>query len=265
MTTITQEDIENLKSAKLLLENPGFAAKITNYIGKPIEAGIKKLPKNWSEKVGRITYEALETASKAAIFTMKDNPGQKSLNRLHLAGVAISGAVGGFFSVPGLIIELPISTTIMLRTIADIARSHGESIEDVQTRFACLEVFTMGGKTTSDDSVESGYFAARTLMARSISEASKFILENGLVEEGMPLLLKVLMNVASRFSIQVTEKAAAQAIPIFGALGGATINTMFINHFQNMAKGHFMVRKLERKYGSEIVKELYYKLPTTLN
>ena len=58
----------------------------------------------------------------------------------------------------------------------------------------------------------------------------------------------------------VTEKAAAQAIPAIGAAGGAIINTIFIDHFQEMARGHFIVRRLERKYGSEIVEETYKKI-----
>lgn len=35
-----------LQLAKNLVENPGMAAKITNYIGKPIEIALEKLPKN---------------------------------------------------------------------------------------------------------------------------------------------------------------------------------------------------------------------------
>ena len=60
------------------MENPGIAIKITNIIGIPIEEGIKKLPKSWSEKIGKITNKALLKASEAAIFTMKDIPGERS-------------------------------------------------------------------------------------------------------------------------------------------------------------------------------------------
>ncbi|HRZ21620.1 MAG TPA: EcsC family protein, partial [Bacteroidales bacterium] len=61
------------------------------------------------------------------------------------------------------------------------------------------------------------------------------------------------------FGIQITEKAAAQAIPAIGAAGGALINTIFMDHFQDMAKGHFIVRRLERKYGKEAIQDLYGK------
>ena len=85
-------------------------------------------------------------------------------------------------------------------------------------------------------------------------------MEKGLAEEGAPAFVRLIIQIAERFSIQVTEKAAAQAIPVIGAVGGAIINTLFIDHFQDMARGHFIVRRLERKYGSEIVEETYKKI-----
>jgi hypothetical protein len=33
-----------------------------------------------------------------------------------------------------------------------------------------------------------------------------------------------------------------------------------MNHFQDVARGHFIVRRLERKYGVDIVKDEYQKL-----
>ncbi len=68
------------------------------------------------------------------------------------------------------------------------------------------------------------------------------------------------MKIASRFNIQVTEKVAAQAIPAIGAAGGAIVNTIFINHFQDMAKGHFTIRRLEKIYGKELIRSEYEKM-----
>ena len=53
-------------------------------------------------------------------------------------------------------------------------------------------------------------------------------------------------------------------MPIVGAVGGGTINLVFINHFQEVAHGHFVVRRLERKYGPEIVREEYERLRNVL-
>jgi hypothetical protein len=58
----------------------------------------------------------------------------------------------------------------------------------------------------------------------------------------------------------VSEKVAAQAIPLIGAAGGALINTIFIDHFQNMARGHFIIRRLERQHGQDLVRREYDRL-----
>jgi hypothetical protein len=257
---LTEAHQHELQTAISLLENPGLASKITNLIGMPVEKGLKFLPRNWNHKIGEVTREALMKAADAAIFSMnKDVSGKKSSDKWHKLGVAMTGGIGGFLGLPALIIELPVSTTIILRSIADIARQEGESLNDNNTKLACLEVFALGGKSKSDDSAESGYFVIRAALARSISEAAQFAASRSLTEEGAPAVIRFIMNIAQRFSIQVTEKAAAQAIPVIGAAGGAIINTLFMDHFQDMAKGHFIVRRLENVYGSDVVREAYEK------
>ncbi len=255
--TFQQTDLNDLKKAKRLLENPGIAAKITNFLGIPIEKGFELLPDNWNVKIGEMTQEALSKALHAAVFTMKASHDEEASNIWHKIAVATTGGIGGFFGLPALAVELPISTTIMLRSIADIARSEGETISKIESKIACIEVFALGGPSKSDDASESGYFAIRAALGRSVSKAAEYIAEKGLAEEGAPALVRLIIIIAERFSIQVSEKAAAQAVPAIGAAGGAIINTLFIDHFQDMARGHFIVRRLERKYGKEIVEATY--------
>jgi hypothetical protein len=69
-----------------------------------------------------------------------------------------------------------------------------------------------------------------------------------------------MTQIAARFSIVVSEKAAAQAVPVVGALGGAAINTLFIDHFQDMGRGHFVIRRLERIYGQDAIRRWYAEL-----
>ncbi len=260
-THISEQDIKELQIAKHLLENPGVAAKITSVIGTPIEKAIRLLPDNWNKNIGEVTKTALIKASNAVVFTMKDVPGESASNRWHKLGVAVSGGVGGFFGLAALAVELPISTSIMLRSIADIARSEGESISSMDAKLACMEVFALGGTTRADDASEGGYYAVRAALAKSIADASEFLVTKTLTEEGAPVLIKFITMIAERFGIQVTEKAAAQAIPAIGAAGGAIINTLFMDHYQDMAKGHFIIRRLERKYGKALIKEAYAALP----
>lgn len=260
-TRIPERDRKELQVAKHLLENPGIGAKVTHLIGTPIEKGFGLLPENWNRNIGEVSKAALLKASDIAIFTMKDIPGEASSNIWHKLGVAVSGGVGGFFGIAAITIELPISTTIMLRSIADVARSEGESISDMETKLACLEVFALGGNSRSDDGVDSGYYAVRAALAKSLADASKFITNKAITDKGSPMLIKFIAKVAERFGIQVTEKAAAQALPAIGSAGGAIINTIFIDHFQDMARGHFLIRKLERKHGKMVIERLYAEIP----
>lgn len=255
--TLTENEKNELLLAKNILEHPGLAARMANFVGTPIEKGLGALPEKWNQKIGDLTQTALMKASDLAIFTMSDRPGEQSSNTWHKLTAAVCGGVGGSLGVAGLTVELPLSTTIILRSIADIARSEGESISSVETKMACLEVFALGGKSESDDKAESGYYAVRYALAESVSEAVKSLAQKGLTKESAPVLIKFITKVAERFGVQVTQKAAAQAIPAIGAAGGAIINTMFIDHFQNMARGHFIIRKLERRHGTEKVRDYY--------
>lgn len=256
---ISPEDVEELRAAKNILENPGITAKLTNLLGSPIEKGFDLLPGKWREKVGVATREALMVALKGALLTM-DPDTKETYLRWHKLAVTLSGGAGGVFGLPALVIELPISTTIMLRSIADIARSHGEVLSTAQSQIACLEVFALGGPSKHDDSSESGYFAVRSALARAVTEASEYLAEKTILEEGAPALVRFIAKIAARFQVQVSEKAAAMAVPMIGAIGGGGINLLFIDHFQDMSRGHFIVRKLERKYGPELVRMTYESL-----
>lgn len=257
---LQKNDLNDLKKAKTLLENPGIAARMSTLIGTPIEKGFELLPDNWNGKIGEVTQAALTKAAQTAVFTMKDSQSEESSNLWHKLAVAATGGVGGFFGLAAMSIELPISTTIMLRSIADIARSEGEDIFTDEAKLACIEVFALGGPSSNDDASESGYFAVRAALARSVADAAEYIVKKSLFEEGAPALVRFIIKVAERFSIQVTEKAAAQAVPAIGAAGGSIINTLFIDHFQDMARGHFIVRRLERKYGPEMIEPVYNEI-----
>ncbi len=256
---MTPEHIEQLRRAKQLLENPGLTAKITNAIGKPLAKGMGLLPAKWSELINDATKKSLQTALDAALMTL-DQSGQKASSDIwHKIAATATGAGGGAFGLPALLIELPVSTTIMLRSIADIARSEGEDIRLAESKIACVEVFALGGRTSRDDAAESGYLAVRAALAKAVSEAAEFIAERGLAKEGAPAIVRLISQIAARFGTNVSEKAAAQAVPAVGAVGGALINLAFINHFQDMARGHFTVRRLERIYGTEVVQSEYRK------
>jgi len=256
---VTPEHLTELGTAKRLLEHPGLAIKLANLLGGPIEKGFELLPANWSRSIGRATTDALTAALKGAVLTMDASQTEAS-PWWHKAAAVASGAAGGFFGLPALVVELPVSTTIMCRSIADIARSHGESLADPETQMACVEVFALGGPSKSDDAADAGYFATRAALAKAVSDAVQYLGSHAVAEQSAPALVRLVALVASRFQLQVTEKVAAQAVPIIGAAAGAFVNLLFIDHFQDMSRGHFTVRRLERLYDPETVREEYTRL-----
>ena len=97
----------------------------------------------------------------------------------------------------------------------------------------------------------------RAALAKAVSDAAAYLAEKGLVEETAPALLRLVTAIASRFGLIVSEQAAAKAVPVVGAAGGAVINVLFMSHFQEMARGHFLVKRLEAKHGTEVVRAAY--------
>jgi uncharacterized YccA/Bax inhibitor family protein len=97
-------------------------------------------------------------------------------------------------------------------------------------------------------------------MSAAVGEATRYLADKGIAKSGAPALVRLVTVISSRFGVVVSEKAAAQAIPIIGAAGGALINTLFIQHYQDMARGHFIVRRLEKIHGAEPVRLAYDSL-----
>ncbi len=255
---LTENDLRDLRFAKQLLENPGLAARLTDALAKPIERGFQLLPQNWLKIVNFATRHSLEKALNFAVISL--GKPRFSSELMHKIAAGTTGAIGGAFGISGLTVELPIATVIMLRSIADIARSEGENLDQIEARLNCLEVFALGGKTSEDDAAETGYYAIRLTLSKLVTDAANFITQTGAARESAPVLVRLISAIASRFGVVVSEKVAAMAIPAIGAAGGAIVNTLFIDHFQKIARGHFIIRRLERKYSPEIIQSEYEKL-----
>lgn len=258
--SLDRAELEQLVDARDRLEHPGLAARIGAVAGAPIEKGFDLLPRRWNAIVDNAARRSIGKALDIALGTLAIDERRPASRRWHAAAATATGAAGGAFGLAALAIELPISTIIMLRSIADIARSEGEDLSDPEARLQCLQVLALGGRSRSDDASETGYFATRAALARAVSEAASHIARKGLVDQSAPALARLISIVATRFSIVVSEKAAAQAVPIIGAIGGGTINAMFIDHFQDMARGHFVVRRLERAHGPALIRSTYIDL-----
>ena len=142
---LTSSELDELKIARRLLESEGLALRLQNMVGKPIAEGVAWLPEKWRDRVNSAAEGALTKAVQIAIKSLDTSAiSRERSDKAHKLMAAASGAVGGAFGLPALVVELPVSTTIMMRSIADIARAEGEELDTLEARLACVEVFALG-------------------------------------------------------------------------------------------------------------------------
>lgn len=258
---LSPSDLAALAAARSTLESPGLAMRLSDAVGRPIEKGMARLPASWRRRLGGIAQDALGRAIAVAARTLDADAGPRTASpRLHKLLGSVSGGAGGAFGLPGLTVEIPLSTILIMRAILDVARAHGEDINAPATRMAALEVFALGGPGSADDSIETGYYAVRAALASAVSDASRHVASQGLSglgQQGAPAIARLLSMVAARYKVQLTQKAAGMLVPGIGAAAGVAVNLLFMTHFQAVSEAHFTIRRLERRYGTRLVRDAY--------
>ena len=256
---LTPKETEDLRRAIACLEGASFAQRLTDAVGRPVGMLSRTMPQSARRVIAHVSETALRAALKLALRTLDLNAPAKPANRAHKLAAAASGAIGGALGLAALPLELPISTTILLRSIAEIAREEGEDLTAPEAALACVEVFALGGQG-GETAFESGYFAVRAALAKSVSDSARFVASEGVAAQSAPVIARLVSQIAARFGVVVSEKLAAQAAPVLGAIGGAAVNAAFAEHFQTLARGHFIVRRLERQHGASVVAFEYQRL-----
>jgi hypothetical protein len=248
-------DQAKLERAIALLEKNNFLTMLARMLGHPVNSVVAALPPVVGETVMKASRNAILQCLKVALKPR----GPRSL--LAIAGnhpaliSGIAGAAGGFVGLAGLAVELPITTITMFQSITKIAAAEGEDISKPEVRLACLEVFALSTDGRGPATMESGYYATRSALAISANEAANYVLRRSTSLEAGPAVVALVSAIAPRFGLLVSQELAATAIPIVGAATGGSLNIAFVQHFNNIARGHFAVRSLERKYGETRIRE----------
>jgi hypothetical protein len=253
---MTEAHRRELAVAVNLLENPHFAARLAEYAGQPVNAIVDRLPGGFNRRLRGTVRSAIFRCLEIAIESLDDDASSSGPDWLNKVMIGLAGGVGGFFGMVALPVELPLTTALMLRSIAEIARAEGEDLSLMETRLACLEVFALGVRGPHDK-VNVDYYAARLVLTRLTAEVAAYVSERGAVNASTPIIAKLVGEIVGRFGLIVSDMSAASIVPVLGAVGGATLNVIFADHFHRVAHGHFTVRRLERIYGAEAVHARY--------
>lgn len=270
------DELKLMIAAARYLENPSLLMQLAGLVGKPVQLLLQGIDRIAPDRLDQVVQAALGTALSVAVSTLPARPtvegsGPDDINTVgastsfwHKVSVALTGTTGGLFGLGALAAELPITTTIMFRSIASIAREFGEDLSDPEIRLQCLAVFYLGGPNKALESMDSTYLASRFGLQESFAHAARVVAGvtaeelSVMIEKGTaPAIVNFLSRIAAQFKITVSQKVLAQAIPVLGAATGATINVAFMDHFNRVARFHFGIRSLERKYGAEFVQAAY--------
>jgi hypothetical protein len=245
---LPQDARHDVARAAALLERPSAAARIAAFIGLPAQRLADRLPHPLRSGLSAAVQAALNAAAAAAA---RSAPGRAPFGiapeQWQRGLVVASGAMGGALGLKGTLAELPVTTTLLLRDVLAVAAEEGEPDEGRTAE--ALKVFALGSRSTEDDTAGAGYFALRL----ALSEATP-----GMIAQAAAGALPGLVGlVAQRFTGPVATKLAAQAAPLVGAATGAGINLLFRSHYRDAARGHFLLRRLERHHGPERVRAAY--------
>jgi uncharacterized protein (DUF697 family) len=256
MFSLTEKDLNDLKKAKKLLEKKSIAINLTNFFGNAVDSIGSLLPASYRESIAKNNLMLIEKTWDFTISTMTSpNEPPRSENE-HIFWVTVSGAIGGV-GIVTLFLELPVTTVLMLRAVADISKDEGEDYNHFETKIASLEAFALGGDAVDDHTGETGYYAIRNILHKPLEESSKYIVQKGMAGMGAPFAVQLFAKIAARYQTIIAAQTVAKAIPIAGAVTGAIINVVFIDFFQDKARGHFIIRRLEKKYGEKNIRQTY--------
>lgn len=255
MTALAAVDLPSAVSrAAAQLRVESFAVRVANYAGAPVNKLAGMIP-GMDGLLRRSVHRAILKSLEVAIDSLEEEQHPPS-GWLPKAMTGFTGGLGGLFGAAALPFELPLTTTLMLRSIADIARHYGEDLTRLEARLACLEVFALGGGR-AEPGQDIGYYAVRAMFAKLSGDVMSYVIERSVIDVTAPVLIRLVSAVTSRFGVVVSERAAASAVPILGAISGATLNMVFMDHFERVAHGHFALRRLEREHGVETVRRVF--------
>lgn len=208
-------------------------------LGDYVEKGLNSLPEGWRDQVVNAVRRALDYVQRAAIIGMSDEPGRPASESLYKWTSALSGFGSGMVGLPAILAEIPITTGIILRSIADIGRQHEGRLDDPDFNTTCVEVFAYGGPLDEDEEADLGFIAAKV----------------GVVE-----LSELIAKVALRYAAAMGPKVAAMSVPIVGGIAGAAINWTYMNFYQEMARVLFILRPIEHAHDPQQVRSCFASL-----
>ena len=201
----------------------GMGIRMLNRLGGKAENLLDQLPPNIRDGLSEATERALWVAMRAAHGSRRAVPDQKAW--VNTAIATAMGAAGGFGGLPTALVELPVTTTMLLRAIQGEAARQGFDPASEGVMFDCVRVLASAGPLAQDDGADLGFFSIRLTLTGATMQ-------------------KLIASVAPRLATALGQKLAAQSIPVLGAVAGGGTNYVYTRYYQQVAGVHFGLRRL---------------------
>jgi len=225
---VTQERLKALAVRHRRAGNVGI--QVLNMVGGQAESLLARLPDGVRARLGETTEQALQFSMQAAHRSrgvLTETPGWWSR-----ALTTAMGGLGGLGGLPTALAELPVTTTVLLRAIQDVAVEHGFDPDEAGVQYDCIQVFAAAGPLDHDDGSDLAFLSTRITVTG-------------------PALKALIARVAPRLSVVLGQKLAAQTVPVLGAAAGAATNYAYTSYYQQMAHVHFGLRRLAIEAGRD--------------
>ncbi len=276
LKALNAHELRFIEEAASFLEKPSSLVSATDWLGKPLDKLQNYLPENLEQMVKNAVKRALKTALQVAVQSLPQqkiipislsaalHANQRSAWK-HTAAVTTTGALSGVLGSASMMVELPVTTSLILRSIASTAQQWGHDLSQAEIQMQCLYVFTMGSaQTNRDDEMDSAYISARLAYHGLIREMAGFVSSHSLkevflvLEKGtLPALVKFASLLLPSLERTLVRSILSKAVPIVSAVGSAALNAGFCQYFTKAARFHFGLMHLEDVHGRELVHAHY--------
>ncbi|GAA6202379.1 EcsC family protein [Aquicoccus sp. SU-CL01552] len=216
-----EAELDRLAARYRAAGGPGL--RLLTALGGRAEGLLDRLPPDLRGGLGVATERALTLAMRTAQGSrgvIPDQPGW-----IDTAATTALGAAGGLGGLPGALVELPATTTVLLRSIQGGAARAGFDPGAENVQFDCIRVFAAAGPLAHDDGADLGFLSLRLTLTGAT-------------------LQKLIASVSPRLATAMGQKLAAQSVPLLGAVAGAGTNYLYTRYYQEMAHVHFGLRRL---------------------
>jgi len=196
------------------------------------------------------TKDILRDANVSSVEELKQHDLEKldSLaNEVHNWAIGIATAEGGgagVLGLPGMAVDIPTIITLALRTIHKIGICYGYEVKTKEDSDFVLAILAASGANDMGEKIA----ALSTLRMIEVSIAKqtwKKVAEKAAQNQmGKEAGIIAIKSLAKQLGINITKRKALQAIPVIGALVGASVNGWYIREIGWAARRAFQERLL---------------------